>query len=130
MPVWLASSDTVSNLKCVYIALADKDEILPLVDTVPGIPFPNPAAKTGGAAPVHMTVTSDGKFLLAANYHGPDDATTSDGAGVSSIAILSDGVGCGLELKDFVPHAGSGPDKSRQGGAHVHSVYASRDGKL
>jgi len=134
MPVWLAGSNAVGGLKCVFVALADKDEMLSLVDEVPGIPspFPSlyPAAPTGGAAPVHMTVTVDGKFLLVANYHGPDDATTSDGAGVGSIAIKSSGVGCGLELVDFVPHAGSGPDKSRQGGAHVHSVYASRNGKF
>lgn len=77
-----------------------------------------------------MSVTADGKFLLVANYHGPNNATASDGAGVSSLAITQSGGGCGLELRDFVPHAGSGPDKSRQGGAHVHSVYGSRDGKF
>jgi len=46
------------------------------------------------------------------------------------MAILSDGIGCGLELRHFVPHAGSGTIPSRQGGAHVHSVYASRDGNF
>jgi len=131
LPVWLASSKAVSGLTCIFAALADKNVIAPLADTVPGIPIPLREAATGGKAPVHMTVTPDGKFLLAANYHGPDNATTSDGAGVSSFAITSNdgmGLGCGLELKDFVPHNGSGPDKSRQGGAHVHSVYASKDG--
>lgn len=127
--VWLTSSSAVGSLKCIFAALADTNEILPLIDTVPGIPAPLPSAKTApGVAPVHMTVTADNKFLLAANYHGPDDATTSEGAGVSTFAITSDGVGCGLEMRDFVPHAGSGPDKSRQGGAHVHSAYAHRDG--
>lgn len=55
---------------------------------------------------------------------------------MSSLAIITEPVPggeldhCHLEKADFVPHAGSGPDKSRQGGAHVHSVYASRDGRL
>lgn len=117
LPVWVASID-----RCSFAALADKSVIV----SADRFGFGATTA-TGGAAPVHMTATANDKYLLVANYHGPDDATTSDGAGVSSLAIAQD---CSLKQVDFVPHAGSGPDKDRQGGAHVHSVYASRDGQL
>jgi len=59
--------------------------------------------------------------LLVANYHGPDDATTSDGAAASSMIINDD---CSLDLADVKPHNGSSVIPSRQGGAHVHSFTA------
>uniref|UniRef100_A0A7S4SJ17 6-phosphogluconolactonase n=1 Tax=Alexandrium monilatum TaxID=311494 RepID=A0A7S4SJ17_9DINO len=117
LPAWLTVADG-----CLFAALADADKILSIsANSVQG------AARTGGTTPVHLTATNDGKFLLVADYNGPDDANSSRGAGAASLAISAP---CRLEQRDFVPHDGSGPDRSRQGAAHVHSIYASRDGQL
>jgi 6-phosphogluconolactonase len=77
---------------------------------------------TKGVNPVYADVTVDGSILVVADYHGPDDATSSEGAGVESFAISAD---CALTFADFREHSGgSGKVPDRQGAAHPHSAVA------
>lgn len=115
MPVWLAIESG-----CLFVTRADTDELLAydstnLVATV----------KSGGAAPVFAAPTLDGKTLLVANYHGPDNANTSTGASAASFHIGKD---CSLTLADNKPHSGKSVNPARQGGAHVHSFVPVRNG--
>jgi len=77
---------------------------------------------TKGVNPVFGDVALEGKYLVVADYHGPDDVKSSDGAGVESFAISAD---CGLKFVDFREHSGgSGKVPDRQAGAHPHSAVA------
>jgi len=80
---------------------------------------------SGGLNPVESSATEDGRFLLGANYRGPDDTTSSDGASVASFSIGDD---CQLTFVDSKLHAGSSVNPARQGAAHVHSVLPARKG--
>lgn len=72
------------------------------------------------------SVGNNGQTLVVANYHGPDDAKTSDGASVATFQINRDD--CSLTQADVKPHSGHSVNPARQGGAHVHSTVAARDG--
>lgn len=66
---------------------------------------------SGGAAPCHLAVTPDRRYLLCANYGG------------GSLAVFRlDGDGGLGERTDLVTHSGSGKDPVRQDGPHVHMV--------
>src|SRR5262249_62373030 len=64
-----------------------------------------------GAGPCHVVCDKFGKHVLVANYGG------------GSVAVLPIGPDGKLgEASCFVPHTGSGADKSRQEGPHAHSI--------
>ena len=69
-----------------------------------------------GAAPCHVSVTPDGKAVLAANY----------GGSVAGFSVRPDG-GLGAPFLAF-RNAGDGPDRARQTGPHPHSIVPSPDG--
>ncbi|MGE4587089.1 MAG: lactonase family protein [Mangrovibacterium sp.] len=74
---------------------------------------------TGGNHPCHVSVSPDGKTLLASNY-------TS--GSLSVFRIREDG---GLfPLQQLIQHRGQGPDRLRQRGPHVHSARFTPDGQL
>ena len=72
-----------------------------------------------GAAPCHITVSRDGRFVLVANYLGGNVAVLP----VSKDGVLSPAV-------DVEQHLGSGPDKKRQDSAHAHSVILDQKGRF
>ncbi|MGJ7031638.1 lactonase family protein [Niabella hirudinis] len=75
--------------------------------------------KSGGDDPCYLETDRSGRWLFASNY--------SSGS-FSIYAILKDGsLGA---LSQLVTHKGSGPDKSRQQGPHVHSTTISPDNKF
>mmetsp|Transcript_80474 Transcript_80474/g.139670 ORF Transcript_80474/g.139670 Transcript_80474/m.139670 type:complete len:407 (-) Transcript_80474:47-1267(-) len=118
-PVWLSTVGADLDKGCLFATLADKSMVF-------SAGFGSSASvASGGVNPVYSSVSHDGKTLLVANYHGPDDAKTSDGASVASFAI---GSKCSLTLADVKNHSGSSIVPDRQGGAHVHSVVAARGG--
>jgi 6-phosphogluconolactonase len=74
---------------------------------------------TRGNHPCHVTVSPDGKTVVAANY-------TS--GSLSIYDVRNDG---GLKpVKQLLQHEGSGPDTVRQKGPHAHSSRFTKDGKL
>ena len=73
---------------------------------------------TGGAAPCHITVSPDGKFVLTANYMG---------ANITVFPRLADGK---LGEGHVISFQGKGADKERQEQPHLHCVYFTPDGKL
>lgn len=77
------------------------------------------SAKSCGKGPCHVTVSSDGRVLLAANY----------GSGsVASIPINKDGsLG---EPASFIQHNGSSVNPKRQEGPHAHSINLSPDNRF
>jgi 6-phosphogluconolactonase len=105
----------------LFVTLADLDEVAAYtVSPLEGGHKLVGKYKSGGVAPVHGSIIAD-DILLIANYHGPDDVQTSDGASAASMRINDD---CSLELADSKPHSGSSLIPWRQGGAHVHSFNA------
>lgn len=131
-PVWLTKLHDASR-QCMFVSRADLDDIQSYTISPSGQASVVGAYKSGGAAPVHASVLygrSEGggasDVLLVANYHGPDDATTSEGAAASSMIINED---CSLTLADVKPHAGSSVIPDRQGGAHVHSFTSAPYGQ-
>ncbi len=73
-------------------------------------------SSSGGKGPCHVSITKNGKTLLAANY--------SSGS-IVSIPVNDDG-----SLKapaSIVQHKGSGVVKKRQSGPHAHSINPSPD---
>lgn len=122
LPVWMASAGP-----CVFITQPNKDAVVSYKwadGRLSPAPSPN-VTGSGGRTPVFATPTPDGRFLLVANYNGPDDAKVSNGATAASFRIEAD---CHLTLVDSKPHTGSSADPQRQGAAHVHSVVPVRDG--
>lgn len=126
--VWLTKFHKADK-QCMFVSRADLNDIQSYTIAPSGQASLVGSYKAGGVAPVHADVLyarlradsqrdAASDVLLVANYHGPDDATTSDGAAASSMTINED---CSLELADVKPHAGSSVIPDRQGGAHVHS---------
>lgn len=84
-----------------------------------------PIASDFGPNPVHASVVEDGKTMVVANYHGPDDQKSSKGASVESMSMH--GQSCALFTTDFKLHAGKSIDPQRQLSAHPHSAVAGRN---
>lgn len=120
-----ASWFAAPNSQCLFVKLADKDAVLPLVlGSVGEVPSALPAASSGGTNPAYAAVTPDGQMLLVADYK-------SEGAGVASLRVgMSDRDAgpCQLSPADFVPHNVSSVDPARQTGAHTHSFVPGADG--
>lgn len=77
------------------------------------------AVRSGGDGPAHISVSPDGRTVLAANYGG---------GSVSSFQVGRDG-----SLSEAVSHfqfTGSGPYKERQDKPHTHSAVCSPDGRF
>ena len=73
---------------------------------------------TGKAGPCHLSVTADGKFVLAANYFG---------GSLAVLPIQPDGsLG---DATDFVQHEGSSVNRERQQEPHAHSIIQDRAGR-
>ncbi len=65
---------------------------------------------SGGTSPCHLSVDSDGRCLLVANY----------GGSCASFPLLADGsIG---EAGSVIQHEGSSVDPKRQAGPHAHSI--------
>jgi 6-phosphogluconolactonase len=65
-----------------------------------------------GAAPCHLVVDRDGRYVLVANYNGGN---------VAVLPILADGrLGAATHV---TRHAGSGPNAARQQQPHAHGVH-------
>jgi 6-phosphogluconolactonase len=72
-----------------------------------------------GAAPCHLTVSRNGRFLLVANYLGGN---------VAVLPVNKDGsLAPAVDVKQ---HVGSGPNKGRQEAAHAHSVILDANGRF
>lgn len=69
-----------------------------------------------GAAPCHITVSGDGRFVLVANYMGGNVVVFPVGSGGR--------IGSPVSSQQ---HSGSGPNKDRQEAAHAHSVILAND---
>ncbi|HZL08813.1 MAG TPA: lactonase family protein [Prolixibacteraceae bacterium] len=74
---------------------------------------------THGANPCHVSLSPDGKKLVASNYTGGN---------LSLFNILSDG--SLSEMVQRIQHTGSGPFPERQTEAHAHSAQFDSSGKL
>jgi len=68
---------------------------------------------SGGGGPCHVSVSPDGKNVFTASY----------GAGsLACLPIKEDG--SLAEPSDVFKNAGTGPNKARQEGPHLHAIYA------
>jgi 6-phosphogluconolactonase len=68
---------------------------------------------SGGGGPCHVSVSPDGRNVFTASY----------GAGsLACLPIKADG--SLAEPSEVVQNAGTGPNKSRQEGPHLHAIYA------
>jgi len=119
-PAWITTTGHSMDDGCLFATLANISMIFSTGSGNPGQIVPS-----GGAAPVYAQVTNNGRTLLVANYHGPDNSKTSVGASAASFEI---GSKCELKLVDVKNHTGSSINPDRQGGAHVHSFVPVRDG--
>jgi 6-phosphogluconolactonase len=72
---------------------------------------------SGGDHPCYVSVDATGRWVAAANY-------TS--GSLSVLPVNTDGT---LGQPASIQHAGSGPNKDRQAGPHVHCTIFSRDNK-
>jgi 6-phosphogluconolactonase len=74
---------------------------------------------TGGGAPCHLSISSDGKMVAVANYSGGN---------VASYRILEDG--SLSEPVSIIQHEGSSVNPKRQKGPHAHSINFSKDDRF
>eukprot|EP00930_Biecheleria_cincta_P098097 TRINITY_DN89789_c0_g1_i1.p1 TRINITY_DN89789_c0_g1~~TRINITY_DN89789_c0_g1_i1.p1 ORF type:complete len:422 (-),score=74.79 TRINITY_DN89789_c0_g1_i1:385-1566(-) len=122
-PVWLTLKPMPgASFACLFVAVADKNNILSYKVSGSQLALIS-IVDSHGINPVHATVSSDGRKLLVANYHGPDDVCDSKGSGVTTFTI---GDSCDLMFADSKPHVGSSQMKSRQCSSHMHSFTAGR----
>ena len=90
-----------------------------VVDAKSGDLTPINRQSSGGPGPCHLTVDSEGKAVLVANYGG---------GSVESLPIGDDGkLG---ESATFIQHAGSSVDPGRQGEPHAHSINLDVTGRF
>lgn len=130
-PAWLTHYKAATySPQCMFVVRADMDDIASFrLDSSTGQASPVGVYKSGGETPVHADILyahpeghhAGGDVLLIANYHAPNNATTSDGA--TAVSMIIDPL-CTLELADVKQHSGSSVNPDRQGGAHVHSFTA------
>eukprot|EP00929_Paragymnodinium_shiwhaense_P025529 TRINITY_DN15419_c0_g1_i2.p1 TRINITY_DN15419_c0_g1~~TRINITY_DN15419_c0_g1_i2.p1 ORF type:complete len:405 (-),score=113.91 TRINITY_DN15419_c0_g1_i2:192-1406(-) len=124
-PAWLTTMEAQDGQpKCLFVSLADKSKMLPFKFNGNKLEQIGDGVDSNGINPVHASVTSDGKTLVVANYHGPDDVCDSTGSSVASFKIGDD---CSLTPADNKPHAGSSKIKNRQCASHIHSVTPGPD---
>lgn len=71
-----------------------------------------------GRGACHLSLTSDNKFLMVANY--------SSG---NVVVLPVDKDGSLKPVSDNKQHAGTGPDEDRQKGPHAHYIQSSKDDK-
>eukprot|EP00932_Pfiesteria_piscicida_P007839 SRR837773.18051.p2 GENE.SRR837773.18051~~SRR837773.18051.p2 ORF type:complete len:131 (+),score=41.45 SRR837773.18051:41-394(+) len=110
----------------MFVMRPDKDDIMAYeLGQGDKLVTPGKSSQSGGRNPVHGTVSLDGRFLVVANYDGPDNATANTGASIASLAI---GDHCALSVVDAKKHSGHSVNPARQGAAHVHSAYALSNG--
>ncbi|AOJ69556.1 3-carboxymuconate cyclase [Burkholderia sp. MSMB617WGS] len=76
-----------------------------------------------GNDPCYLSLSPDGKYLVAANY-----SVASDPGGSFSVFPVEATGALGAAVLN-VHHEGTGPVKGRQDGAHVHSTVFSPDGR-
>ncbi|MDF1863155.1 MAG: lactonase family protein, partial [Verrucomicrobiales bacterium] len=74
---------------------------------------------TGGGAPCHLAISSDGKMVVVANYSGGN---------VASYRILEDG--SLSQPVSIIQHEGSSVNPKRQKGPHAHSINFSMDDRF
>ncbi len=67
--------------------------------------------QTGGSLPCHLAITTNGRFLLSADYGGGT---------ISAFRLSKDGNV--IERCSVTTHSGSGPVPGRQDGPHVHMI--------
>jgi 6-phosphogluconolactonase len=72
-----------------------------------------------GALPVYITLSSNGKCALVANYKSGN---------VSVLPILENGQLA--KASALIQHHGTGPDKQRQESPHIHCIMVSPDGRF
>jgi 6-phosphogluconolactonase len=82
---------------------------------------------TLGNEACHASLSSDGKFLLVANYNGANPEGWPDAA-LSVFPIAGDG-SLGAAVAS-VTHTGSGPNAARQTTAHAHCVVSAPSGDI
>lgn len=117
-PSWVVASD---DGRFVYAALESEEGHVGAWAVTPDLPWRALGEQpTGGADPCHLALSSDGRWLLAANY--------SSGS-VSVHPVRDDGsLGTRTHL---VQHAGvPGPVEDRQDGPHAHEVVFGPDGTV
>jgi 6-phosphogluconolactonase len=74
---------------------------------------------SGGAAPCHLALSTDGAWLAVANYT----------SGTASLLPIADDGALGIPA-DLVRHSGGGPHPGRQEGPHAHSATFTPDGEF
>lgn len=133
---WTSTSEIPGNAAwfavkqgCMFATFPGQDSIEAFKWTADAVPTKVLTLAVGakGANPVFGDVSTDGKVLVVANYHGPDDGTDSTGASVQTFTIAED---CSLAKADLKPHNGSSVNKARQGAAHPHSTVVGRTNNL
>lgn len=77
--------------------------------------------QTLGNEACHMSLSTDGRFLLVANYNGANPQGAPDAA-LTVFPITDNGLGTSTAS---VVHTGSGPNAERQTTAHAHCVVQS-----
>lgn len=82
--------------------------------------------QTLGNEACHASLSTDGRFLLVANYNGANPEGYPDAA-LTVFPITDDGLGAPVAS---VVHTGSGPNKERQTTAHAHCVVQSPAGDI
>jgi 6-phosphogluconolactonase len=80
--------------------------------------------QTLGNEACHMSLSTDGRFLLVANYNGANPEGAPDAA-LTVFPITDNGLGSPTAS---VVHTGSGPNPARQTTAHAHCVVQSPTG--
>jgi 6-phosphogluconolactonase len=74
---------------------------------------------SGGKHPCYVAIDKTGKWVFAGNYSS------------GTVGLLQANTDGSLDtLKQIVQHEGSGPNKNRQQGPHVHSTVLSADNKF
>jgi 6-phosphogluconolactonase len=91
-----------------------------------GLRLVNSQPTLGGVA-AHNSLSSDGRFLLVANY-GDGAARRRAQHAVSVLPIRDDG-GLGAPC-GWIAHQGAGPNAARQDGPHAHCAVASPDSRF
>jgi len=96
------------------------------IDPASGSLTPLNRVSSLGAYPSHLATDDDGRWLFVANYGCPEPRC---GGSLAIFPLQADG-SVGRDASAFVGLEGSGPNASRQGAPHPHSVNRSPDGRF